>query len=300
MTSSTINTALTLSASDLLDEVRQDMNRYPPVKVTIKAFTTWKDALSSTSSAIGDKDQDIRLYPRRTPASKGILREMAADEASRLDSGLNTLAYGLPIRTKEEFLDAEFSKKPSQEMRKKLRAEAKSWPHYPDPYPIHLRADTYEQSLAVLYGSLNLAGIDAQVSDPTFFSGTIPLLWDTGAHTSIIAEDMLPPSFRAYLQDKQHDDYRSKDQTRVQVDATVGFTNCLMEFSTIFLVVPRRSVPNGHVGAIIGQRAFIDRLQYRSVPKKILVAMGETSVDNVWGDIILEQYLDLDDELIQL
>lgn len=129
--------------------------------------------------------------------------------------------------------------------------------------------------MAIVYGSLNLAGIDGQDSDPKFFSGTIPLLWDTGAHTSIIVEDMLTPSFRAYLQDKQHDDYRSQDQTRVQVDATVGFTNCLMELTTIFLVVPRRSVPNEYVGAIIGQRGFIDRLQYRSVPKKILIAMDE-------------------------
>ena len=301
MASSSTNASLTLCASDLLNEVRQDMSRYPPIQVSIKVSTTWKEALSTIRSAIGDKDEEIRLYPRRTSASKNILRDLAAAEAARLDSGLNTLAHGLPIRTKEEFLDIKDSKKPIQAVRKsKIRAEAKSWPHYADPYPIHLRADPYEQSLAIVYGSLNLAGIDGQDSDPKFFSGTIPLLWDTGAHTSIIVEDMLTPSFRAYLQDKQHDDYRSQDQTRVQVDATVGFTNCLMELTTIFLVVPRRSVPNEYVGAIIGQRGFIDRLQYRSVPKKILIAMGETSVGNVWGDIILEQYLDLDDELIQL
>jgi hypothetical protein len=63
-----------------------------------------------------------------------------------------------------EIKDVEFAKKTQLEAKKKrkLRAEAKSWPHFRDSYPIHLRAKIDELSLAVVCGLLKLAGLDRQ------------------------------------------------------------------------------------------------------------------------------------------
>lgn len=40
---------------------------------------------------------------------------------------------------------------------------------------------------------------------------SVDMVWDTGAHRTIIAEEVLAPSFREYLQTPVHDPYRSPD-----------------------------------------------------------------------------------------
>lgn len=62
-------------------------------------------------------------------------------------------------------------------------------------------------------------------------------------------------------------------------------------------MVPRSVVPNGRVGMILGQSGAIDRIIYKSVPKANLVARDEQGPETVWGDLCLEEYVDLDGEI---
>lgn len=48
---------------------------------------------------------------------------------------------------------------------------------------------------------------------------------------------------------------------------------------------------------ILGQSGAIDRIIYKSVPKANLVARGEQVPETVWGDLCLEEYVDLDGEI---
>jgi hypothetical protein len=65
------------------------------------------------------------------------------------------------------------------------------------------------------------------------------MIWDTGAHHTLISEDILSAEFREYLKDKIHDPYRSEDGTRLQIEANVVFTNSLILIIAVAVVVPK-------------------------------------------------------------
>ncbi|KAI9786200.1 MAG: uracil DNA glycosylase [Geoglossum umbratile] len=158
-----------------------------------------------------------------------------------------------------------------------------------------LHAGLSERTLDTVSGRMAFPGIDAGPRDPEFVLESNDLLWDTAAHASIIVGDLLPAEFRSYLGSPANDPYRSESSIRVQVSAYISFSNCPLEIDTIFVVVPRSVVPNNHVGIILGQKLLLDRLSYRSIPRCLLVARGRGDVpEGIWGDIILEEYLDTD------
>jgi hypothetical protein len=59
-------------------------------------------------------------------------------------------------------------------------------------------------------------------------------------------------------------------------------------------VVDKNALPNARSVIILGQKGYIDAFQYRSIPRSILEAKGETINKRFWGDLILEGYVDLD------
>ena len=112
--------------------------------------------------------------------------------------------------------------------------------------------------------------------------------------------DKLSDQFREYLRSPQNDPYQSEDRSRVHVDCKFLFSNHIFEISTIFVVGPRRAIPNGRVGIVLRQKGLLKRITYRSVPREILKARGNDVEEGVWGDIVIEEHLTLDDELIIL
>ncbi len=301
MSSTPTKPLITLSSAEILFQVGSNMKSYPEISVTMPASTTWNTAISSTASALAEQDRGMHLFTPRTSSTKDKLRRLALEENSSRESKMNIQnSIGRPIRPVADLKTIPVPQKASEHIRNKLREEAKSWKLFSDPYPIHLRALVAEQTLATVSGSLRLCGIDSVLGDPEFTITSEPFLFDTGAHSCIIVEDLLPSDFRAYLRSPQNDPYRSEDRTRVQVDGTFVFSNHTLEISTVFLIVPRRDIPNGLIGILIGQKGFLNRITYRSIPRDILVARGDPVGGDVWGDIIVEDYLTLDGELLKL
>lgn len=105
----------------------------------------------------------------------------------------------------------------------------------------------------------------------------------------------MPDTFKDYLTQPENECYSSEDGTRVQIDALVAFSNNVLVISCVCVVVPRSAVPNSRVGILLGQNMCINRLVYKSIPRLILSARGEKVPDTIWGDILIEDYVDLDD-----
>jgi hypothetical protein len=108
---------------------------------------------------------------------------------------------------------------------------------------------------------------------------------------------MLPLAFRDSLKDPIHDAYRIVDGLRVQLLAFIEFSNSIIEIEAIATVVSNLDMLNGRVGILFGQRQCIDRIVYQSIPRSALLAKREDIGESVWGDIIVEGYVDIDDEL---
>jgi hypothetical protein len=53
-------------------------------------------------------------------------------------------------------------------------------------------------------------------------------------------------------------------------------------------------MPNSLSSILLEQISVLDRLQASTVPQIILEAEGYTIADNVWGDLILHKYYDVD------
>lgn len=121
------------------------------------------------------------------------------------------------------------------------------------------------------------------------------LLWDTGAHSTLIADELLPEAFKEYLTKPENDCYRSASGTRVQVDALIVFSNQILPISCVCVVVPRSVIADSRVGILFGQSMCINRLVHKCIPQAILSARGENVPSTVWGDILIEDYVDLDD-----
>ena len=125
----------------------------------------------------------------------------------------------------------------------------------------------------------------------------VDMIWDTGAHRTIITEELLSESFRQFLKDSRHNDYRLDDGLRVQMDAVIGLSNFPVNISAIVLVVPQSVMPNKYTGILFGQQSCINCLSYHSSPRRILKAKGEDISEEMWGDIVIDGYVDDDDNL---
>jgi hypothetical protein len=72
----------------------------------------------------------------------------------------------------------------------------------------------------------------------------VDILWDTGAHKTIITLELLPKRFQEYLSDSIHDPYHSGDATQIQFDATILLSNCSFPVRASASVVPKAKIPN--------------------------------------------------------
>lgn len=163
-----------------------------------------------------------------------------------------------------------------------------------EPY-VNIRAEKVEDRLSLVTANITLRGLDAGDGDLICNMQPAEMIWDTGAHHAIIAEEMLFDGFREYLQDPTNEPYRSPDGVRLQLEATITFSNSVIPINTVAVIVPRTRIPNQREGILFGQTLCIDQLVYRSVPRSILLVTGEQIEENTWGDIIVEEYLDMND-----
>jgi hypothetical protein len=285
---------ITQHPSDLLLRVYKTMDgRHPEISVTVPVFTTWKTVLRAVDSALVEVDEPVVIISKRTEAQRQILRKIALENVQimNLSSPAKT-PPGLPIRTQYDVTSLPLPKPASPETRKRLKEDAMPFMPFREPYPAILNATIAERTLPVVKAEITLNGIDADDEVTSSVLGTVDMLWDTCAHNTIITEDLLSEKFRRYIQEPQHDPYRSDNGLRVQMDAVIAFSNVPIAISAIVLVVPKSVVPNERVGILFGQQQCIDRLHYRSLPRCILEAKGENIEKEMWGDIILDEFVD--------
>jgi hypothetical protein len=168
-----------------------------------------------------------------------------------------------------------------------------------EPYA-SLRPALGEGHLPIVRADLVLRGVDSIETDPIYKLEGINMIFDTGAHRTIIADELLSASFREYLKDSVHDPYRSSNGLVLQIDAGIALTNCPVAIEAVAVIVPKANMPNKLVGILFGQLSCIDRLSLRAIPRQLLIAKGEEISDEHWGDIVAEEYLNLDDEIVSL
>jgi hypothetical protein len=289
---------MTHHPSELLHQLAVDMDlRHPEISVTVSKVTTWKTVLRAIDSALGEVDGPIVVLGKRSESRrKQILRQLALQTVKDWSSSANT-SPGLPIRTQYDTKSLPFPKPASEETRKRLKEDAKADDHFYDPYAFTLHTKITERTLPVVKAQVRLKGIDHIDGDQEERVQQVDMIWDTGAHRTIITEDLLSESFRQFLKDSRHDDYRLDDGLHVQMDVVIGLSNFPINISAIVLVVPKSVMPNEYTGILFGQQQCINCLSYHSSPRRILKAKGEDISEEIWGDIVIDGYVDDDDKL---
>ncbi|KAJ5566047.1 hypothetical protein N7535_007685 [Penicillium sp. DV-2018c] len=298
----------TLHPRDVLRQLADSMNcKHNELSITLPVHTTWRSAIQAVEAALGDVDEDFLLMPRGT-GNRRAIREMALQAASELRSEQAAVelrsanVLGRPIRTRVDLGTVEPRPPRNEATRERLRKiakEAAADTGFPDPY-VSLWPTLQDKCLPMIGGNLTLRALDGNTFDPICELKEMEMIFDTGAQWTIIAEELLPAAFREHLKDPVHDLYRSNDCLSVQVDVGIALTNCPAVLEAIALIVPRAKMPNQLLGILFGQITCIDRLSLQAIPRRILLAKRENISEEFWGDIVLNEYLDFQDEVVSL
>lgn len=59
-------------------------------------------------------------------------------------------------------------------------------------------------------------------------------------------------------------------------------------------------MPNQLQGILFGQASCIHRLRYESIFHDFLVAKGEDVAEDVWGDVVVKEYIDEDENIVMV
>jgi hypothetical protein len=285
-----------LPASDAILQISSSMHMIQPQPlVTVPIYTTVQAALSCVASALGTVDGSVVFFPRRTERQRQILRETALQNVKDWESSQSSNAPraspALPIRSSVDMKTLGYPKPSSQITRDKLKENAKDL-DFRQPYAMTIRASLMDKTLPTIKGNIRLRPLDTPESDGGFRLPEHDMLWDTGAQQTFITEELLSTEVQKSLRNPSHDIYRVGNGLRLQMEAYIGLSNAAVSITAIVMVVPKSEMPNEFVGIILGQSFCIDRLAYRSVPRCILKARGEDVADDVWGDIVAEEYID--------
>ncbi|KAK2779121.1 uracil DNA glycosylase [Emmonsiellopsis sp. PD_33] len=255
--------------------------------------STWTAALKASSESL-DTDRELVVFPPRTKEEHKGLKELA-----RLNTGLlppqpqPVSQSRRPIRTSlvNDNNNLPRASPAEREAIRKMARELAALPHR-QPYVLGIPAATSEGFLPTVSGTVLLRGIDAEDDSPNALTLDLSdMPWDTGSHGCTITSDLLSPTFSTYLESSEHDPYRSASGVSVQAECSIVLTNALFQFSTVFTVVPRSTVPNNRSGVILGQNGFLDRIVCVSKPRAIFEYHGEKVGRDVWGDICVVEYI---------
>lgn len=298
-------TSISQSPSEMLRQVARSMYGREvdtTIAVTVPASTTWQSVLHATQEALGEVDGPMTVMAPRTEAQRRRLRQIALDNVAEWNSSASAamIPIGLPIHTRYDVSTLPMPKPSSDATRRRLKERMLPLTEFREPYLIRPVTSITEKTLPIVTVNIVLNGIDGAYKSGIEELREMEVLWDTGAQQTIITEDVLSAPFREFLQEPIHDPYRSKDALCVQIDAVIGFSNAPIKISAVALVVPKSVVPNGRVGVIFGQQQCIDCISYSSVPRRILKARGDDISDEVWGELIVDGFINEDEELVSL
>lgn len=260
---------------------------------------SYEEAILATLECVrGLKDRI--LLPTTNPARREALRRKALENKNLAEN--TPISSSRPIRTTGKLESAGFPEPLSPERRALLKNKllAENTPPPRDAYVLELRALRTDNTLVAIVGNARITAIDWDVGMPECHLRGIEMLWDTSAASTIITQDLLGQDFQAHLSDAIHAPYKNQNGTRVQVSFNLEFTNTLFSMDIVAWVVDKETLPNARSGVILGQKDCIDAIQYRSIPRTILEARGESVNEMFWGDLILESHVDFDGTLKEI
>lgn len=288
------------SPNTVLNAVSERLHDSCNLRVTLSTtHPTCEEALQATARCVHGNLSRIAL-PTTNPAIRERLRAMALENVQKSNENIRP-SNPRPIRTSAKLNSNDLPTLPSPEeramLKKFLLKENRKISPPRQPYVVNLHALSVEDDLASLIGNVTLSAIDHEDGMPYFSLADAEILWDTGAHATFIAKDILSEDFQQHLADPVHDCYRCETTTRIQISFRLEFTNTIFELNTVAFVVDKETVPNMPSGIILGQRGCINRMQYRSIPRLLVEAQGGTIDPKFWGDIVIEGYVDLSDSL---
>jgi hypothetical protein len=272
------------------------------IVVQLPRDTTWKAATSAVLQALDEAavDGPVVMFGPRSRQTREYLKRAALTEQK--NSSISYSSTPLPLRNAVLASSLPDPKPMSSANRAKLKEMILKGPALDrDPYPIRLPPFTDEQTLAVIPGVLVLRGVEAADGEEVCRISNDAMLFDTGAQTSCITDDLLPASFVAYLDDPMHDRHRFGTSVKVHVCAAFAFGDqAPLDMDCIFTVVNKLNMPNQRSGIILGQHTLLESLQYRVVPRRVLQAQGRHVANGEWGDIIVDGYVDVDGRYISV
>lgn len=295
-----------LHPREVLRQVAASMSRqHDFLSVTLPSYTTWRTAIRAAEASMKDVDGEMLIMPPRA-TNPPRLREIAiqaARDCSQPESPMGNIENnpGLGIRTHVDLASLKPPQPRSISARQRLREAAKKSASDParEPY-VTLRAQRTEQYLPAVTANITVRGIDEVRDTPIVELKATEIIWDTGAHYTIITEELLSAEFRQYMKNPVHDPYRSSGGLCIQMDATIAFTNASVSIGTVARIVPKAKMPNNYCGVLFGQCMCIDRLSYFSIPRRLLQAKGSIIPESCWGDIIVSEYLDEEDNIVEI
>lgn len=293
---------ITQPPSELLRQVSMFMRgKDTDISVTVPVTTTWKTVLRATDLALGERDGSMTVRKPRTETHQRRLRQLALENVAAWKSSSSSSSSaekmpGRPIRTQYDISSLPKPKPASRETVQRLKENMIPWEDMRDPYPVVITAAITEKRLPIVKANVSVTGIDSEFKGQEELN-SVDMLWDTGAQSTIITDDLLSEPFRRFLEEPSHDPYRSEDALCVQVDIVIAFSNTPISMATIAVVVPRSTVPNQRSGIIFGQNQCIDCISYQSLPRSILRARGQDVDDEIWGDLVIDAFINEEGEL---
>ena len=286
--------ATLINPKDALCSITGALSGYvEDVVVESPQITTTADALKKVSDALTDskRHRSVMITKARTRDRRLKIQKFAKEASSSSPDPLK-------IRKSIPASDITSPKRPSTAHTQKLKENFLPLQPQNDPY-ILVKAKLDERKLAALSGAINVSAIDAESSDPEILLRSDYCLWDSGAHLSIISDDLIQEQSPSFLDDDIHAPYRQANGVGIQMSGVFKFSNIEVNIAAIFFVTPLQRIPNQRSGIILGQSAFMDRMVFESIPRAILQKRGEIVKDGEWGDINIKAYLNEDDEMLE-
>ncbi|KAI9863674.1 MAG: uracil DNA glycosylase [Trichoglossum hirsutum] len=256
--------------------------------VSIDGETVASHAVETAAKALQNNHRTVVFTEPPSKAIRAAARKfaLAPPPSNPLAIRTNTdtpLPDPLPLTTKQ------------RDALRKLALETVLPPNV--PYIFTLRPRLAEAYLPSLTGTLVLTGLDSDDRSPAASVTMNKIYFDTGAHISVVSDDLVTEEFRQYLRLEENAPYLQGNGSRVQVSASLRFSNGHITMAFIILVVPLDEMPNRFSGVLLGQRTFIDRLQFEMIPRNLLIAREQNIPDRIWGDILIKAFIDLDAEV---
>jgi hypothetical protein len=295
----TFDRKLDMSTAHLLRQVATDVWEHArTTKVSISPGSTWTSALAVALKSLEDKDQAILIFPERSEERQEAIKKYVLSEKFRSSSNIPPTpsdSIGRRIRTPFPKDITPPPARPGTKERIREMAREVLAMGYRQPYTLDARATLSEGILATVSGTLTLGMIDAAEDSDTSVRCRLvveDMLWDTGSHGCIITADLLPERLTTRLANPKDDLYCDGSGSIVQVQGYLALSNSQFFFESIFKVVPPSMVPNGRSGVILGQKCFMDHMDFRQVPRAILEGRGQELKEDEWGDIKIIEWMD--------